>query len=190
MNDVVLAEIRLVAFNYAPRGWALCNGQLLSIAQNQALFSLLGTTFGGNGVTNFALPDLRGRGPMHWGNGPGLSPVNLGQVGGTTSTTLLATQIPSHVHMAAIHNTTGEVMGSAFDGDSTNPDGNYFAIAANTPDKMYGAAANGKMSFNGEFQADAQVTLSGGGSQPHSNMMPYLGMTFIIALQGIYPSRN
>lgn len=186
-----LGEIRIVSFNFAPRGWALCAGQILSIAQNQALFSILGTTYGGNGINTFALPDLRGRGPIHWGQGPGLASVTLGEAAGSAAVTLIATQVPAHTHPATFHNSTADIQGSAFDADSASPEGGYFAVPSGTTDKMYGAQANGKLSFSGEFQATGTGTLSnGGGNQPHNNMMPYLTLNFIIALQGVFPSQN
>jgi microcystin-dependent protein len=165
MSEPFLTEIKIVSFNYAPRGWALCNGQLLPINQNQPLFALLGTTYGGNGQTNFALPDLRGLVPIHMGNGH-----TLGEEAGSTSVTLIQSQMPQHLHFA---------QGSANGGDTPTAIGNMLASALN----VY-------------RQADNLVTLSPdsvsnvGGSQPHNNMMPYLVLNFIIALQGIFPSRN
>ena len=119
MSDPFIAEIKLVAFNYAPRGWALCNGQLLPINQNQALFSLLGTTYGGNGTTTFALPDFRGRVPLHWGSGPGLPPVNLGERAGEEAHTLIQSELPAHNHLPAGDSgsaTAGSPSGKAWPG--------------------------------------------------------------------------
>jgi len=169
MSDPFIGEIKPVAFNFPPRGWAFCEGQLLPINQNQALFSLLGTTYGGNGQTTFALPDLRGRVPIGSGTGPGLSPKNLGERAGAESITLLQTEIPAHTH-------TVRCAGAA----TTQ------AAAGNVPavhqsHNIY--APTGAETF----AADA-VGITGG-SQPHDNMAPYLTIGYAIALQGIFPSR-
>jgi microcystin-dependent protein len=165
MGNPYMTEIRIVAFNYAPKGWALCNGQLLPINQNQALFSLLGTTYGGNGQTTFGLPNLRGNVPMHVGNGH-----TLGEVAGATSVTLNQQQMPQHLHQAQASTTVGN---TALAG------GNILAPALN----VY-APPN-------SLTALLPATVSNfGGSQPHNNMMPYLVLNFIISLQGIFPSRN
>src|SRR5688572_26662836 len=163
MADPFVAEIRIFPFNFAPRGWAWCDGQLLPLSQNTALFSLLGTTYGGNGKSNFALPDLQGRVPMLPGQGPGLSLYDLGQTGGSEFVTLLESEIPAHSHTAR---------GSSEDDDSTLPGGNSHGqlSVAYAP-----AAALAPM---------APQTLSpAGGSLPHNNMMPYLTLNFCIALQ-------
>ena len=179
MSEPFLGEIRMVGFNFAPRGWALCNGQILSIAQNTALFSLLGTTYGGDGVTTFALPNLQGRLPMHWGNGPGLSPRVIGEQSGSETVTLVSTQIPAHNHMLNCTTTAGAI---------DNPSGALLATSADAnlnPINTYlagGAAPNATMANNSIGVA--------GGSQPHDNMSPFLCVTFIIALSGIFPSRN
>lgn len=170
-----IGEIRAVAFNFAPVGWAKCEGQILSIAQNTALFSILGTTYGGNGQTTFALPDLRGRAPMHVGysQGPGLSPHSLGEIAGSTTETLTVSQIPSHNHMVNAVTT---------DGNQNLPTGN---LPANTKtlDKEYSdAAANTIMSTN-------SVGITGSNS-PINNMQPYTSVTYIIALQGVFPPHN
>jgi microcystin-dependent protein len=169
--DPFLGEIQMFAGNYAPTGWALCDGQLLSIAQNTALFSLLGTTYGGNGTTTFALPDLRGRVPIQPGQGPGLTQRDLGEVGGTETLTLNANQIPAHTHTAGA---------STANGVADGPSGR---VPARMPGAIpqYAAAGNADM-------AAAAVGNSGGG-QPHNNMQPYLTITYIIALQGVYPQR-
>lgn len=163
-----LGQIMLVGFNFAPQGWAFCDGQLLPIAQNTALFSLLGTQYGGNGVNTFALPDLRGRVAMHKGQGPGLSFRSQGEVGGTESVTLLTTQMPAHAHT---------LFGTGEPGSSQSPSG---LLAAETSEDSYAAGALAAMSASAIGQA--------GGNQPHPNMQPYLVMNYIIALQGIYPS--
>jgi microcystin-dependent protein len=176
MSEPFLGEIRMVGFTFAPRGWAFCNGQIMSLAQNQALFSLLGTTYGGDGITTFALPDLRGRVPIHCGNstGPGLSSYNSGQLGGTENVTLLPTQLPAHSH---------PVNAVAAGGNSASPSGNLPAIESTGTSLDYSTAgASATMS-------SAMIGNNSGG-QPHSNIQPYLAINFIIALQGIFPSRN
>lgn len=167
-----LGDITIVAFNFAPRGWALCNGQLLPIAQNQALFSILGTTYGGNGQTNFALPDLRGRAPMHWGQRSGGSNFTLGQVGGEAVHTLTIPEIPAHNH------TTLNV--SSLAGSQFVANNNSLGVSAAKP--YTAAPANGGVMGTG--------TRAAGSSQAHENMQPYLALNFVIALQGIFPSRN
>ncbi|MCW5958515.1 MAG: phage tail protein [Pyrinomonadaceae bacterium] len=176
MATPFLGEIVMFGGNFAPRSWAFCSGQLLPIAQNTALFSILGTTYGGNGQTTFALPDLRGRVPMHPGSGPGLSPRSLGEQGGVENVTLITSQIPSHNHTATT--TANANSGPASD---TVPTGNFLAEGNN-----YNSAFNTQMN-NGAVQ----VTIgNSGGSQPHSNIQPFTCINFIIALQGIFPSRN
>lgn len=176
MSEPFLGEIRMFGGNFAPRGWAFCNGQLLPIAQNSALFSILGTTYGGDGQTTFALPDLRGRVPMHWGQGPGLTPRSLGESSGSENVTLLTTQMPAHTHLANA---------SSDDANSTAPTNALWATAVDANSQQvsaYGTTANTTMS--------PQAIGSAGGSQPHNNMQPFLCLSFIIALEGIYPSRN
>jgi microcystin-dependent protein len=167
VSEPFYGEIVMFAGNFAPRGWAFCNGQLLSIAQNTALFSILGTTYGGNGVTTFALPDLRGRAPMHFGQGPGLSNRNLGEQDGTETVALTQQQMPSHTH--TLNGSTGAV-------NTTRPTG-----AVPAKGGSYSTAS-----------PDTQMTPPAlvGGSQPHDNMQPSLAVSFIIALEGIFPSRN
>jgi microcystin-dependent protein len=165
MATPYLSEIKLVAFNYAPQGWALCNGQLLGILQNQALFSCIGTTYGGNGVETFALPNLQGSAPMSMGNG-----YDEGQTGGEAQVTLNINQIPAHAHQAQGVSTTANLEPAA---------GNAWAASTDNP---YAASANTTMSAGAAGQA--------GGSQPHNNLPPYLVLNFIIALAGIFPSRN
>jgi len=170
MSEPFLGEIRPFPYGFAPRFWAFCSGQLLPINQNQALFSLLGTTYGGNGTTTFALPNLNDRVPIGAGTGPGLSSVNLGEQSGSSSVTLLSTQIPSHNHSVNV----------AGAGTTTSPVG---AIPANSPlHNIYDTAINTTM--------DPDVIEPAGGNQPHENMQPYLGINFCIALSGIFPSRN
>ncbi len=180
MTEPYVAEIRMFAGNFAPRGWALCNGQLLSIAQNTALFSLLGTTYGGNGTTNFQLPNLQGRAPMHTGNSgppPGLSTRDLGETGGESNVTLLATEMPAHTHPIS-----GAVVANSNPGETPSPNSLF---TNSSPNQLYaGAAPTNQITL-----APQSITLAGG-SQPHNNAQPYLAVTFIIALQGIFPARN
>jgi microcystin-dependent protein len=176
MASPFIAEISLFAGNFAPRGWAFCDGQIIAISQNTALFSLLGTTYGGDGKSTFALPDLQGRLPIHAGQGPGLSPRDLGEKTGSETITLAPTQMPAHTH--AVTTSAG---GAA---DSANPFGRYPAVpAAGTP---YSSVTGAKMAPD-----SGPTTLApSGGSQPHNNLMPSLCINFIIATQGVYPSRN
>lgn len=184
MSDPFIGEVRAVGFNFAPRGWALCAGQQLSIAQNTALFSLLGTTFGGNGVTTFGLPDYQGRSPVGMGNGPGLTPIVQGEVSGSESVTLLATQMPSHTHAASGVQTASDASAT-----QASPSGAVPAITVaedgRTTFFSYDAAANGRASL-----APIAVTVQpAGGGQPVPIRNPFLGTNFIIALEGIFPSR-
>ncbi len=169
MSSPYLSEIRLVAFNFAPKGWALCNGQLLPIAQNAALFSLLGTTYGGNGTSTFQLPNLQGATPIHMGTGGGGTYVE-GLTGGVVNVTLNTTQIPSHSHQAESVSTVANLEPAA---------ANAWANSAQNP---YAASANATMS--------GSAVQSTGGGQPHPNQPPYLVLNYVIALQGIFPSRN
>ncbi len=176
MSDFFVAEIRMFAGNFAPRSWALCNGQIMAISQNTALFSLLGTFYGGNGQTTFALPDLRGRAPMHWGNGVGLSSRVIGEVAGENSVTLLTTEMPAHTHTisgAVIANST----------PSATPASNTL-FTNSSPNNLYAAAVGTPVLLA------PQSISTAGGSQPHNNTQPYQAVTFIIALQGIFPARN
>lgn len=172
-NEPYLAEIYIGGMNFAPRGYAACQGQLLSIAQNTALFSLLGTTFGGNGQTTFALPDLRGRVPMGDGQGPGLSAHTLGEVGGVETVTLIATEIPAHSHSL---NAVTEA------GNTSVPTGAYLANTG-ALDKEYRPTGTPAV-------MNAAAIGNAGGNQPHNNLQPYLVLNFYIALVGIFPSRN
>lgn len=176
MSEPFIGEIRMFGFTFSPRNYAFCNGQLLSIAQNSALFSLLGTTYGGNGTTTFALPDLRGRVPVHAGTGPGLSPRTLGERSGAETVSLLQPQIPAHSHPAFATTaaaTTGEPGPGVLPG----------AVSGQT---MYVTDANGGRDFILSPQAGGLA----GGSQPHENCMPTLTLGYSIALFGIFPSRN
>jgi microcystin-dependent protein len=171
MADPFVAEIRIFPFNFAPRGWAWCDGQLLPLSQNTALFSLLGTTYGGDGKSNFALPDLQGRAPMHPGQGPGLSLHDLGETGGSETVSLLESEIPSHAHAA---------MASQGDAISQSP-------SASLPATGIGI---GQYAPPGALVMLNPVSLSpAGGDQPHNNLQPYLTFYFNIALQGVFPQR-
>jgi microcystin-dependent protein len=175
MSEPFLGEIRMTGFNFAPQGWAMCNGQLLSIQQNTALFSLLGTFYGGNGVQTFALPDLRSRVAIHQGQGVGLSPYTIGQLSGSENITLLSNQIPAHNHLV-------NCVGSG--GTQASPVSAYPAIESTGTSFNYSTATpTGQMNPN-------TIANSTNGNQPHSNIQPYLCINFIIALQGIFPARN
>jgi microcystin-dependent protein len=166
MAEPFLSELRIMSFSFAPKGWAMCNGQLLPINQNQALFSLLGTTFGGDGRVNFALPDLRGRTPIHVGSGH-----TLGERGGEQAHTITKAELPTHIHLVAAS--------TADTGGNDNPAGRFLGGASN----MYHTPTNLQAINPGTIQ-------NAGGSQPHQNMQPFLTLTFAIALQGIFPSPN
>jgi microcystin-dependent protein len=176
MADQFVGEIRIVPFNFAPVGWALCDGQLLAISQNTALFSLLGTYYGGDGRSTFALPNLQGSAPMNQGNGAGLTPRILGEVGGETAVTLLVSAMPSHTHTAK----------------------NAAASNAGTPGPTvtFGGGGRGKApayapaSTQNAAQLMQRAVSLTGGNQPHNNMPPYLTLNFVIALQGIFPPRS
>jgi microcystin-dependent protein len=182
MADPFLGEIKMLGFNFEIRGWAFCNGQLLSISQNTALFALLGTIYGGNGQTTFALPNLQGRLPMHFGNGAGLTPRTIGEAGGQENVTLTAAQLPAHTHPFT---GTGTPPCQSGPGGFDSPATRVPAISANT--ENYAAAPGNAVM--------APMTVSGttgaptGGGQPAPNMPPFLCLNFQIALQGIFPSR-
>lgn len=166
MSEPFLGEIKIVSFNFAPKGWTLCNGALLPINQNQALFSLFGTMYGGNGQTNFALPNLQGRAPVHFGNS-----IVQGQAGGEEAHTLNISELPAHTHVPS--------------GNSGNP--NAGAAGGNT---WAANAANPYSSSAPNVSMSPTTITNTGGSQPHNNMQPYLVLNFIVALQGLFPSRN
>ena len=175
MSDQFVAEIRIVPFNFPPTGWAFCDGQLMPISQNTALFSLLGTTYGGDGKSTFALPNLQGSSPLHKGQGQGLSLYDQGQIGGSDSVTLLQSEIPAHTHA---------VFAS---GDA--------ADTGDAGDNCWGVASNERGPINGYATTDGtQMSVlsfaPAGSNFPHNNWMPYLTLTFIIALQGIFPARS
>jgi microcystin-dependent protein len=172
MADPFVAEIRIFPFNFAPKGWAWCDGQLMPLSQNTALFSLLGTTYGGNGKSNFALPDLEGRAPMHPGQGPGLSLHDLGETGGSETVSLLESEIPSHSHSETI---------SVAEALQNDPTGQFYGNGSGV--NMY-VPPGAIVSMAPESLAPA------GGDQPHNNMQPYLTFYFCIALQGVFPPRG
>lgn len=172
--DPFVAEIRIFGFTFAPRGWAFCNGQLLPLSQNTALFSLLGTTYGGDGRSNFALPNLQGSAPMHPGQGPGLSLHDLGETGGSPSLTLLESQIPAHSHTPRVQTTVAS--------KSTPANNSLSRVSGATPYLPPAGAALVAMA--------PEAVAPAGGNQPHNNMMPYLALNFCIALQGIFPPRT
>jgi len=177
MAEPFLGQIMLVPYNFAPSGWAFCQGQVLPISQNAALFSLLGTFYGGNGTSTFALPNLQGSMPIGQGTGPGLPGYVMGEQGGVQNVTLLATEIPSHTH---VH------QGAGSDGSSTNPVGNNFGDLSRSEKAYYvtpPAPGSTALMNIGALQQT-------GGGQPHSNLQPYLVMNYVIALRGIYPSRS
>ena len=178
MADPFVAEIRIFPFNFAPRGWAWCDGQLLPLSQNTALFSLLGTTYGGNGKSNFALPDLQGRAPMHPGQGPGLSLHDLGETGGSETVTLLESEIPAHVHTV-----------------NDNPAPADLQLPGTNADRAMARSGGGNAYKVGSPQPPlTQLSPSSlppaGGDFPHNNMQPYLTYYFNIALQGVFPPRG
>jgi microcystin-dependent protein len=175
MADPFVAEIRIFPFNFAPAGWAFCDGQLLPLSQNTALFSLLGTTYGGNGMSNFALPNIQGNAPMHPGQGPGLSLHDLGETGGSETVTLLESEIPSHSHA---------LMATTQPGEDPAP-GPSEALGRSIGASLYQTVTNTNL-----VQMSDSVLAPAGGDQPHNNMMPYLTLNFCIALQGVYPPRT
>lgn len=173
-----IAQITLFASDFAPRGWALCQGQLLSVVQNTALFSLIGITYGGNGVQTFTLPDLRGRVPIQPGQGPGLSNYIIGEVGGVEHETLLITQLPQHNHM---------LMASNQIANSANPSGNFPAVTTDAAGT--GADPRGYLGAADTTMNPMAITPTGG-NQPFSIMQPFLAINFIIAMEGVFPSRS
>ncbi|MBI1782773.1 MAG: phage tail protein [Sphingobacteriales bacterium] len=175
MADPFVAEIRIFPFNFPPKGWAFCDGQLLPLSQNTALFSLLGTTYGGDGRSNFALPNLQGSVPMHPGQGPGLSLHDLGEAGGSDAVTLIQTELPNHSHTMRANNSDG-ISPTPVSNVSAGPgaDRDLFWYKDGAPNATMNPFASGTT----------------GGNQPHNNLMPYLTMNFCIALQGVYPPRT
>jgi microcystin-dependent protein len=178
MADPFVAEIRIFPFNFAPRGWAFCDGQLLPLSQNTALFSLLGTTYGGNGKSNFALPNMQGNAPMHPGQGPGLSLHDLGETGGSQTVSLLESELPAHTHTVQMSNAQTDEEGTK------SPANN--ALGRQVGTNLIYAAQSG----NPPSAFSTQALSPAGGDAPHNNMMPYLTLNFCIALQGVFPPRS
>jgi microcystin-dependent protein len=174
MADPFVAEIRIFPFNFAPKGWAWCDGQLMPLSQNTALFSLLGTTYGGDGKSTFALPDLQGRAPMHPGQGPGLSLHDLGETGGSETVSLLESEIPAHSH---------SIVASQGDGLERNPPAQLLATGIGI--SIFNDAAGNPL-----VMTAPEALAPAGGDQPHNNMQPYLTFYFCIALQGVFPPRT
>ena len=173
--DPFVAEIRIFPFNFAPKGWAFCDGQLLPISQNTALFSLLGTTYGGDGKSNFALPDMQGNAAMHPGQGPGLSLHDLGETGGSETVTLLQSEMPGHVH---------NEMAAASVGNRSTPAGNSVSRVSGSTPFVPSSATPPLVAMS------PNAIVPNGGNQPHNNMQPYLVLSFCIALQGVFPPRT
>lgn len=174
MADPFVAEIRIFPFNFPPKGWAFCNGQLMPLSQNTALFSLLGTTYGGDGKSTFALPDMQGNAPVHPGQGPGLSLYDLGQIGGSETVTLLESEIPLHTHTLQAFATPGDIK---------EPQAGA-ALTRSTNGAVYNTT------ISNFVQMAPQALTPAGGSLPHNNMMPFLTLNFCIALQGVFPPRT
>lgn len=175
MSEPFIAEVRIFAGNFAPRSWAFCNGQLLPISQNTALFSLIGTIYGGDGRTTTALPNLQGRAPMHPGRGPGLTSRTIGQRGGTETVPITEAQMPSHHHAVLAAGTAA--------GPENTPANNLPVISG-------GRGAASRYGLGAQVNMSSKTVESFGGGQPHYNMQPYLTLNYIIALQGLYPSRS
>ncbi|WP_316828954.1 phage tail protein [Pedobacter miscanthi] len=183
-TEPFIGEIKILGFNFAPRGYMTCAGQILSIAQNTALFSLLGTTYGGNGQTTFALPNLQGRAPIGQGQGPGLPNYTMGEAAGTTNVSILTSNMPAHVHTA--NSLQVKLKASSANADEPSADGNYLATGSNSIFSGNGATPN---VFTGGTQISGTTDISGQGL-PFSILNPYLVINYSIATQGIFPSRN
>ncbi|MGD0046441.1 MAG: tail fiber protein [Bryobacteraceae bacterium] len=174
MANPFVAEIRIFPFNFPPTGWAVCDGQLIPITQNTALFSLLGTTYGGDGKSNFGLPNFQGSAPMHWGQGPGLSLRDLGEAGGEQTVTLLQTEMPAHAHTALASGSSG----------LAGPGGNAWGAALKGHGVLYAPSGTQNVAMSPNALSIA------GSSFPHNNLQPYLALNFCIAMQGVFPSRS
>ncbi|WP_338874749.1 tail fiber protein [Spirosoma sp. SC4-14] len=176
-----IGQIQLFAFNFPPKNWAFCDGRLLSIAQNQALFSLIGTTYGGDGITTFALPDLRGRTPIGFGQGPGLTYREMGETSGSETVTLISTQMPMHNHL---------LMASAQSANQNSPENHFMAVSNGVDSNSESPVSVNTYGTTASTTANPMSISTSGGSQPHNNMQPYLTMNYCIALYGIFPSRS
>lgn len=205
MSEPFIGEIRMVGFNFAPRGWAFCQGQIISIAQNTALFSLLGTLYGGNGQTTFGLPDLRGRSPVGMGQGPGLSDITQGEMSGTENVTLLTSNMPAHNHLVPSASASVSVSGQVAMPASSNSAGVASPVNAvpaagangGRPFSLYNSSQNGSdtlapfnVTLNGSATVPNNETGVTGSNIPVSLRNPFIGINFVIALEGIFPSRN
>ncbi len=185
--EAILGEIRIFTGFYVPKGWAFCNGQILNIVENTALFSLLGTTYGGDGQRTFALPDLRGRVVVGAGQGSGLSAYNLGQTGGEATHTLLTSEMPAHLHGVTVQVNKAELRGSGSSASTRNPEGQLLASASTG--NLYNSIPTAAMTTqSGQATGSVSLNPSGGGTA-HTNIQPVQGVNFIIALQGIFPQR-
>ena len=178
MADPFIGEIRIVGFSYPPRGWAVCDGGLIAIQQNPALYSILGTTYGGNGTTTFGLPNLQGNAAMHWGSPPGLTPTVIGEVQGSDTISLTSSQLPTHTHILQGGTATGST------GQLTATPGPTALLSTSNPQLAYAPDATPPVAFA------PQAITQAGGNQPHSNAQPRLAMLYCIALEGIFPARN
>ncbi len=187
MSDPFIGQVWLVGYNFAQRGFSLCSGQLLPISQNTALFSLLGTTFGGDGRTTFGLPDLRGRAPIGVGSGAGLTNRQWGERGGLEQTVLTVNEMPSHTHTAVF--TTKNLVAQRASGTKRNPEGNFLA-GDSSSDNTYIDTSTASVNMNAECLDLAVTNTNAGSNIPFSVMSPYLGMYYEIALQGVFPSRS
>jgi microcystin-dependent protein len=181
MSNPFVAEIRIFPFNFPPTGWAFCNGQLLPLSQNTALFSLLGTTYGGDGKSNFALPNLQGNTPMFYGQGPGLSLYDIGETGGEQNHTLLLGELPSHPHTLNAQTATGS---------TSDPNGNTLSEGQWNDNQGHSGAVQYYSATAPNVNMGPNATGFTGSNQPHNNMMPYLTLNFCIALQGVFPPRS
>jgi microcystin-dependent protein len=191
MSSPYIGEVILVGFNFAPTGWAMCNGQLMSIAENDALFNLIGTTYGGDGQTTFALPDLRGRVPISQGQGAGLSNYAIGESGGAETVTITVAQTPQHAHTIDPATLTATAKCKNGLGNQQTPVGNVLAVEAADASLPYGNAAPNANMSSGAVTLSGTVTAgASGGSQPHDNLQPHLVMNYCISLFGVFPSQS
>jgi microcystin-dependent protein len=189
-DNVFVGQILVFPFNFAPKGFAQCQGQLLPISLNTALFSLLGTTYGGNGKTTFALPDLRGRVPLKFGQGPGLTAYSLGETGGFEAVTLAVNQLPQHAHTLDVSGLTATMRGSATTANQGTPVGNVPGVDAGQPVTYSNAGPNVNMHAGSVLMGGVLAAANAGGGQSHDNRQPSLVLNYCIALQGVFPARS